>query len=340
MRTALEKVVNEEHLSVTEAYETMRKLMDGELTDAQIGALLIALRMKGETVDEIIGFAKAMRDKATRLSIAQGQLLDTCGTGGDGAKTFNVSTAAALVAAAGGVRVAKHGNRAVSSRSGSADVLEALGVRLQVERDEAKRCLEQTGLCFLFAPLYHQALKHALSPRREIGLRTVFNLLGPLTNPAGADRQVLGVYDTRLVEPIAHVLHGLGLKRALVVASRDGLDEVSISAPTWIAELKEGQVYTYEITPEEVGIPRQPIEAVAGGDVTENAQILLRVFQGEERGAAKQIIVANAGAAFYVTGRTPSIRDGVEYAQEVIESGKALAKLQQFITVTKECAHV
>jgi anthranilate phosphoribosyltransferase len=336
---AIARILGRQDLDREEAVKVMSDIMDGTATSAQIGGFLTALRMKGETLDEITGFAIAMRSKAEVLATKQDQLLDTCGTGGDGADTFNISTVSAIVAAAGGVRVAKHGNRAVSSRSGSADVLEALGVNIALTSNQAARCLEQAGICFMFAPLYHQSMKHAAGPRRELGVRTVFNLLGPLTNPAGADRQLLGVYEQGKTELLAQVLQSLGLKRALVVASEEGLDEISVSAATRVSELKDGRIHTYNITPNDLGLRKHSLKDVIGGDANENAEIIRRVLGGEQ-GANRDIVLANSGACFYAAGLCDTLHEGVKLAASVIDDGKAARKLQQLIQVTGEISHV
>jgi anthranilate phosphoribosyltransferase len=339
IKKAIATIITGQHLSREEARAVMLEIMDGLATPSQIGSLLTALTIKGETLDEITGFAETMRSKATVMRVQQNNLLDTCGTGGDGAHTFNISTASAIVAAAGGIRVAKHGNRAMSSRSGSADVLEALGVNIQLTAEQAAACLEQVGICFMFAQSYHQSMKHAAGPRKELGIRTVFNLLGPLTNPAGADRQVLGVFDRNKTELVAGALQALGLERALVVASFDGLDEISISASTKITELKNGNITTYEITPDDLGLRKKPIEEIAGGDASMNAAIIQHIFMGE-RGAQRDIVMANAGACFYVTGHCATLQEGVKYAGDVIDSGKAQQKLNQLVEFTGEVSHV
>ncbi len=339
VQQAIAKITDGKHLTRSEAREVMQEIMDGKATPAQIGSFMTALRMKGETIDEIAGFAETMRSKARSVATERTNLLDTCGTGGDGAHTFNISTASAIVAAAGGIRVAKHGNRAASSRSGSADVLEALGVQIGLDNAQAARCLQHLGICFMFAQLYHQSMRHAAGPRKEIGIRTVFNLLGPLTNPAGADRQLMGVFDRGKTELLASVLRELGLKRALVVASEDGLDEISISAPTKITELKDGQIRTYNITPDDLGLPVYSLGDVVGGDAETNAEIIRAIFRGE-RGAYRDIVLANAGACFYVTGRSSTLQEGVKLAAAVIDSGQAMDKLRDLIQFTGELSHV
>lgn len=339
VQRGIQKVIGGEHLSREEARDVMMDMMEGHATDAQIGGLLTALRMKGETIDEVTGFAEIMRRKSCRVATESSNLLDTCGTGGDGSHTFNISTASALVAAAGGIRVAKHGNRAASSKSGSADVLEALGVNIGLNQVQGAQCLAKVGLCFMFAQVYHQSMKYAAQPRREIGVRTVFNLLGPLTNPANADRQLLGVFDASKTELMAHVLKELGLKRALVVASRDGLDEISISAPTCMTELKGGVITSLELTPDDLGLRASSIADIAGGDAAANAEIILSILKGQ-RGAYRDVVLANAGACFYVAERCSTLQEGVKLAADAIDSGLAYEKLQHLIQYTGELSHV
>ncbi|WP_139489163.1 anthranilate phosphoribosyltransferase [Brevibacillus dissolubilis] len=335
---ALDLIIRGKHLDRETARGAMGEIMDGNATPAQIGAFLAGLRLKGEQVEEIIGFAQAMRERAVRFPLERDGLVDTCGTGGDGADTFNISTAAAIVAASAGVQVAKHGNRAVSSKSGSADVLEALGVPITLSPEGAADCLTLTNLCFLFAPLYHQAMKHAAGPRKELKMRTVFNLLGPLTNPAGAKAQLLGVYDASLIETVAEVLRELGVERALVVAGEDGLDELTVTGPSRVAELRDGVITTYEITPEQFGLERHEAEAIKGGDPNLNATIIREVFSGK-RGAARDIVLLNAGAILYLSGRAISIQDGVIKAAEAIERGDVNRKLEQFRDVAGGMTH-
>lgn len=339
IKDAIALLVEGRNLTREQARRAMAAIMEGQASEAQIASLVTALRMKGETAAEITGFAETMRLMAHRVDTVETDLLDTCGTGGDGAATFNVSTAAAIVAAAGGIRVAKHGNRAMSSKSGSADVLEALGVNIQLDHVQAAECLRQIGICFLFAQNYHQSMKHAAGPRREIGIRTVFNLLGPLTNPAGADRQLLGVFDRSKTRLIAEVMRSLGLTRGLVVGGCDGLDEISISAPTELAELAGGEIRSYTVTPEELGLTRHPLSAIRGGDAAENAAIIRSVLRGD-RGACRDIVLANAGACFYVAERCETLAEGVAQAAALIDSGKAYEKLTQLIACTEAVAHV
>ena len=340
MQLALSRLIDGQDLTRAEAAATMDIIMSGEATPAQIAGVVTALRMKGETIDEITGFAEVMRSRSNRVLTEQTGLLDTCGTGGSGIHKFNISTASAIIAAAAGVRVAKHGNRAMSGKAGSADVLEALGVDITLTADQAAQCLERIGICFMFAQLYHPSMRHAAVPRKELGVRTIFNMLGPLTNPAGADRQLLGIYDRSRTETVAGVLGRLGLQRAMVVSSHDGLDEISISAPTQISELKEGQLSTYDITPEALGLQSYPLGEVMGGDAPTNAALIRQVLSGEERGAYRAIVAANAGACIYVGGGAASLQDGVGIAQQTIDRGSAAAKLEQLIQTTGECVHV
>jgi len=339
MPQALARLTAGGDLTLEEARGVMSLIMKGEATPSQIAGVVIALRMKGETVDEITGFAEAMRSFSDRVRTEHEDLLDTCGTGGSGIHKFNISTSSAIIAAAAGARVAKHGNRAMSGKAGSADVLEALGVNIQLTPEQAAECLRRTGICFMFAQLYHPALKHAAVPRRELGVRTIFNMLGPLANPADADRQLMGLYDRSRTETVAHVLKRLGLKRAMVVGSYDGLDEISISAPTRVSELSGGEVTTYDIAPEDLGLKTAPLGEVQGGDPAENAAIIRRVLGGE-RGAYRDVVLANAGACIYVAGRAASLREGVRVAAETIDSGKAMDKLQQWIATTGEVTYV
>lgn len=335
MKTALSKLITGAHLSVAEAESAMTALTNGEASPAQIGALLAALRVKGETVDEITGFARVLRAKSLRVQTSRRPLLDTCGTGGDTVKTFNISTASAFVAAAAGVAVAKHGNRAATSKCGSADVLEACGVRLDLDADAVGRCIDAIGIGFLFARAHHPAMKHAAPVRAELGFRTVFNALGPLTNPAGATRQLLGVYDPALCEPLAHVLGNLGAERAMVVHGGPGLDEIATWGETLIAEWDGKSVQTYTITPEQFGIPvSDPADLEAGCDASESAAILQAVLNGSDTGAKRDIVAMNAGAALYTAGVTETLTDGVRVARETLASGAAAAKLSELVSWT------
>src|SRR5271166_1555731 len=315
---ALHKVANHRSsLTRQEAREVMAEILRGEATDAQIGALLVALHMKGETVEEIVGFAQAIRAEATPLTSADGEaldlsgtgrdaLVDTCGTGGDTSGTFNISTATALTIAGAGVRVAKHGNRSISSKCGSADVMEALGVKIDLPPERIADCLEETGIAFLYAPTLHAAMKYVQPARRQLRLRTVFNLLGPLTNPAHASAQVVGVYSGELVEKLAEALSELGLRRALVVHGRDGLDEITISGPSKVAEVRDGSVRTYEVTPEEFGLRGAPLDAIAGGDAAQNTDIIRAVLDGE-RSPRRDVVVLNAAAALVAAAHADHI---------------------------------
>ncbi|USG63505.1 anthranilate phosphoribosyltransferase [Brevibacillus ruminantium] len=338
LKTALEKIITGSDLDRNHAQSAMGEIMDGRATAAQIGAFLAGMRMKGEKVEEIIGFAKAMRERAVSFPLNVPGMVDTCGTGGDGSHTFNISTASAIVAASDGVPIAKHGNRAVSSKSGSADVLEALGVPITLSPEDAADCLKTTNLCFLFAPLYHQAMKHAAGPRKELAVRTVFNLLGPLTNPAGATRQLLGIYDASLLQTVAEVLRELGIERAVVVAGSDGLDELTVTGPSYISELREGNIVNYEIAPEQFGLRRHSLDDLRGGDAVENAEIIKGVYHGE-RGAARDIVLLNAGAILYLADRVSSIQQGVMKAAELIDDGIVLEKLEQFRKVAGGLTH-
>ncbi|MBP1999547.1 anthranilate phosphoribosyltransferase [Paenibacillus shirakamiensis] len=339
LQYGLSRVISGQHLSREESRGIMEIIMGGTATPSQIGGLLAALRMKGETVEEIAGFAEAMRGQGNRLRTESKQLLDTCGTGGSGIHKFNISTTSAIVASSLSVRVAKHGNRSASGRAGSADVLEQLGVNIHLTAEQAEKCLDEIGICFLFAQLYHPSMKHAAAPRRELGIRTVFNMLGPLTNPAGADRQVLGLYDGSRTAVIAEVLRELGSKRALVVTSEEGLDEISISSTTKVSELKDGQVVTYDLHPTDLGLTLYPIDDVIGGDAAQNAGIIRNILQGQ-KGPYRDVVLANTGACIYVSGLAESIREGVIMAAEAIDSGKAQMKLEQLIQTTGEINYV
>jgi anthranilate phosphoribosyltransferase len=332
MREALEILAHGDHLDAAQAENAMEQILSGNATDAQIGGLLVALRMNGETVEELVGFARAMRHHARPLfppdrKPASGVVVDTCGTGGDAKGTFNISTAAAFVVAGAGVRVAKHGNRSISSRCGSADVLEALGVDPEHELALAGRSIDEIGIGFLFAPAVHPAMKHAMRARRELRLRTAFNLLGPLTNPAGATAQVAGVFSAEFAERVAQALGQLGVERAFVVHGRDGLDEISISGPTFVAELSGGQVRTSEVAPEEFGVSRSPLDALSGGDAACNAAIIRAVLSGEP-GPPRDAVLVNAAAALVASGNAPDFREGVVLAAQSIDSGAAAAKLE------------
>ena len=335
IREAIDRVIHRDDLSETEMEGVMGQIMEGEASPAQIASLITGLRMKGETVLEVVGAARAMRGRARKLSLPGGDCLDTCGTGGDGSFTFNISTAAALVASGCGLAVAKHGNRSVSSSCGSADVLRELGVNIECAPELVEKCLAEVGVAFFFAPLWHPAMKFAIGPRREIGIRTVFNLLGPLTNPAGATRQLLGVYDSRWVKALAEVLERLGSRRVMVVNSQDGLDEISLSGITRVAELKEGDIKTYELSPEDFGLPRFELAKIQTRSPQDNARIILGVLSGE-KGPHRDVVLVNAAAALSVGGKAGSFREGVELAKNSIDSGAAGEKLRKLAEVTNQ----
>ena len=309
----------------------MTEVMEGEATPAQIAAFITALRIKGETVEEVTGAARIMRQKATRIDARSSVVVDTCGTGGDGSNTFNISTTTAFVVAAAGLTVAKHGNRAVSSSCGSADVLEALGVKIDAGPEIVEECLQEIGIGFLFAPRLHGAMKYAIGPRREIGIRTIFNMLGPLTNPAGATSQLIGVYDPKLTEMFAGVLRNLGTRRAFVVHGADGLDEATVTGETRVSELKEGLISTYNLDPLELFGETYPAADLKGGNAEENARITTEVLSGNRQGACRQIVVLNAALAIVAGGKAGTIQEGMAKAKECIDSGAALKKLQALI---------
>jgi len=311
----------------------MNEIMSGDATPAQIAAFLVSMRMKGETVEEITGCARIMREKVTRLNPKRRPLVDTCGTGGDGANTFNISTAAAFVAAGAGVAVAKHGNRAMSSQCGSADVLQQLGVNIEAEPAAVERCIDEVGLGFMFAPLYHGAMKHAVGPRREIGVRTIFNILGPLANPAFAEVQVVGVCDRDMVEPLAHVLKNLGAHHAFVVCGNDGLDEVTTTTTSVVAEAKGGKVLVYEFDPAEAGIQRSRREDLLGHDPATNANIIEAILKGE-KGPRRDVVALNVAFALVAADRVKTITEGIEAASLSIDSGAALEKLHRLREVS------
>ena len=333
IREALAKVVNGENLKEAEMMEVMDEVMEGKATPAQIAAFITALRIKGETVDEVTGAARIMRQKATRIDARSPIIVDTCGTGGDGSNTFNISTTAAFVVAAAGLTVAKHGNRAVSSGCGSADVLEALGVNISAAPEIVEECVQQIGIGFLFAPRLHGAMKHAIGPRREIGIRTIFNMLGPLTNPAGATSQLIGVYDPRLTEMFAGVLKNLGTKRAFIVHGSDGLDEATVTGETRVSELKDGLVTTYNIDPVALFGETFKGDALLGSDASTNAQITQDILTGKD-GAPRKIVLLNAALAIVAGEKAKDIREGLSVAEECIDSGKAVKKLQALIEMS------
>lgn len=333
IQSAIRRVTEREHLSREEMAAVMRAIMTGECTPAQIGGFLVGLRMKGETVEEIAAAARVMRELAAGVVVDRDHLVDTCGTGGDAKGTFNVSTATAFVVAAAGAKVAKHGNRSVSSSSGSADVLEAAGAKLDLSPEQVAECVETVGVGFLFAPRHHAAMKHAIGPRREMAVRTIFNILGPLTNPASAPHQLLGVYSAVWLRPIAEVLRELGSRHVLVVNSEDGLDEISIGAPTQVAELKDGNILEYRITPEQFDLVRAPLERLKVTSAAESLAMIRAAFAGEP-GPAADIIALNAGAAIYAADLTDSLAAGVRRARDLLRSGAASAKLDEFVACT------
>jgi len=333
IKDAIAKLIERQHLTEAEAEAVMLEIMEGQATPAQIAAYLTALRMKGETVDEITGSARAMRAKATRIRPADPLVVDTCGTGGDGGATFNVSTTVACVVAGAGITVAKHGNRAVSSRSGSADVLKCLGVRLDLPAEQVEECVNEIGIGFLFAPVFHGAMKHAVGPRQEIGVRTIFNLLGPLTNPAGATVQIVGVYEESLCDLMASVLMRLGVLHCYVVHGMDGLDEITLTDRTRVCEGKAGRLTSYVVEPRDFGFQRARPKDLAGGDAEENARIIRDVLSGRE-GPRQQLVQLNAAPALVACGKAATLQDGVTLAQTIIRSGAAMDKLERLIKWT------
>lgn len=348
IKEAILKVVEHRNLSQEEMEEVMREIMDGEASHATIASFITALRMKGETIDEITGAAKVMRAKATRIPLVSRPvtienddinldletILDTCGTGGDSTNTFNISTTCAFVVAGAGLKVAKHGNRAVSSCSGSADVLGELGVNIELGPEAVGRCVDEIGIGFLYAPLLHGAMKHAVIPRKEIGIRTIFNLLGPLTNPAGADAQVMGVYEVDLTDKLAHVLLNLGAKRGMVVHGMDGLDEITVTRESRISEIRDAGVHTWYLDPRDYGVELADADELKGGSAGENAAITRAVLAGD-RGPRRDIVLLNSGAAIYVGGKAKTLADGIDLAEESIDSGAAAGKLDELIKLTK-----
>jgi len=334
MPGAIKAVTERRNLSSTEMTEVMRTIMTGEATPAQIGGFLVGLRMKGETTDEIAAAAQVMRSLATKVTVQVDHLVDTCGTGGDASSTFNISTSSALVVAAAGGHVAKHGNRSITSKSGSADVLEAAGVNLELTPEQVAQCIKQVGVGFMFAPRHHGAMKHAIGPRREMGVRTLFNVLGPLTNPADAPNQVLGVFSDQLLEPLAQVMHKLGSRHVMVVHSEDGMDEISISAPTHVAELKNDKVSRYIIKPEDFGFARGNLKELTVDSAQQSLGMIRLVFDGHT-GPARDIVVLNAGAAIYVAGLAKDMAEGVQQAQAAIDSGAATKKLNALVKLSQ-----
>ncbi|MCX7102009.1 MAG: anthranilate phosphoribosyltransferase [Methylobacter sp.] len=336
IQQALQTLLNKQNLSSDQMRSVMRQIMSGKATDAQIGGFLIALRCKGETIDEIAAAAEVMRELATKVDIKGKHVIDTCGTGGDGANTFNISTTCAFVVAAAGGQVAKHGNRSVSSSCGSADVLEAAGVNLDLSAEQVADCVTQIGVGFLFAPKHHGAMKYTSNARKEMGVRTLFNLLGPLSNPAGAPNQLIGVFDKKWVEPLAQALNKLGSKHVLVVNADDGLDEISIATPSSIAELKNGEVVSYTITPEQFGYQRASLAELAV-DGAVSSLVMVKSVLDNKPGAARDIVALNAGAAIYAANITDTLTAGIEKADQLIASGAAKAKFEALVEFSRGC---
>jgi anthranilate phosphoribosyltransferase len=331
LKKYIKKVTERTDLTFDEMKEAMEIIMTGQTTDAQISALLIALKMKGETVEEVTAAAMVMREKAHYVEIDEDIIMDTCGTGGDGYGTINISTAVSIVAAAAGVAVAKHGNRSVTSECGSADVLKALGINTDISHDKIKKCVETTGIGFFFAPSCHAAMKFAMGVRKEVGVRTIFNLLGPIINPARNTHHLMGVFSEALTEKIAGVLKNMGLVHSAVVCGKGNMDEITLAGPTKISELKDGKIETYYIRPSDFGIQEAPMEAVKGGGPEKNAQIISSIFSGKEKGAYRDVIVLNSGFALYIADKVKTPKEGVKMAAEIIDSGKAALKLEEFI---------
>ena len=334
IKEAIHKVFKKENLTYEEAEAVMNEIMEGEASAVQMSSYLTALSMKGETVEEITASAAGMRAHCVRL-LHDMDVLEIVGTGGDGANSFNISTTSSLVISAAGIPVAKHGNRAASSKCGAADVLEALGVNITISPEKSRELLEKIGICFLFAQNYHIAMKYVAPVRKELGIRTIFNILGPLANPAGANMELMGVYDESLIEPLAHVLANLGVKRALVVYGTDGLDEISLSAPTKVCEVKDGTFTSYEITSEQFGLTRCKKEDLVGGTPAENAQITHDILAGKP-GPKRDAVLMNAGAAIYMAGKAETIQDGIDMARNMIDSGKAAAQLEKFVKLSNQ----
>jgi anthranilate phosphoribosyltransferase len=335
IKEVIRNVVGFKDLTQEEAFHVATEIMSGNTTDAQIAAFLVSLRLKGETIDEITGFARAMRAKATRITCDSECLVDTCGTGGDRSGTFNVSTLSGFVAAGAGCRIAKHGNRSVSSRCGSADLFVELGIKIDISPKIICRCIDENGIGFLFAPRLHKAMKYALNPRREIGIRTIFNILGPLTNPANAKRQLLGVFRGDFTEPLANVLEKLGSEHVLVVHGEDGLDEITLTGKTKVSELCRGKISNYTLDPELFGLRRVKPEEIKGGEPALNAKIALDILRGK-KGPQRDLVLLNAGAVIYVSGEASSIGEGIELAEESIDSGRAVGKLEVLRKMTNE----
>ncbi len=336
IKNAINDVINGKNLDFDYAKAIMSAIMDGTATQVQIGALLTGLRMKGETVEEITACAAVMREKANKVNPAR-DVVDIVGTGGDCTNTFNISTTSAFVTAAGGVPVAKHGNRGISSKSGAADVLVCLGINLNLTPEQNERILKECDICFMFAPLYHTSMKYAAPVRKELGIRTIFNILGPLANPAGASMQLMGVYDRKLIEPLAQVLSNLGVARGMVVSGgSEGMDEVTLTGETYVCEIRNGKLYSYVITPEQFGFKRCRLENLCGGSPEKNAQITMSILKGEEHGSKRDVVILNSAMAIYLGLDNRTVPDCVEMARDIIDSGKALKKLEEFRRLTNE----
>lgn len=338
MKEALEKVIEGQNLTEEEARNVMNQMLSGEATQAQIAALLTALRVKGETLDELAGFASVLRDKADTIAPKVDNYVDLVGTGGDRTFTFNISTTSAFVVAAAGLPVAKHGNRSISSKSGAGDVLESLGVNIMAEPQVVQKCVEEAGIGFMFAQLFNKSMKYVGQARKEMGIRTVFNVLGPLANPSRAKNMVVGVYDPALTEQVAKCMSRLGVERAFVVGGKDHMDEITTTAETVVSEIKDNEVKTFTITPEQFGFKRAALEDLRGGDGAENAKITRAILAGKEKGAKRDIVLLNAGATLYVGGVAASIDEGIKLAEEVIDEGKAVAVLEKLVRLSNEAA--
>lgn len=332
LKDVIKQLSEYKNLEEEEAYEAMNKIMDGEVSEIELAAFLVGLKMKGETAKEITGAARAMREHALKVELKSPYVIDTCGTGGDGGKTFNISTASAIIAAAAGVKVAKHGNRAVSSKSGSADVLSKLHFNIELKEKEVERAIDEKGMGFIFAQNYHKAMKNVAPVRKALGMRTIFNILGPITNPCSLKGQVLGVFDKKLTETLAITLLKLGREKALVINGSDGLDEITTTGETYVSEIKSGEIINYTIQPEEFGIRRAKLEDIKGGTPEENGEIILKILQGE-KGAKRDIAVLNTAAALYVGKAAESLKEGVVLAEKLIDSGAALKKYKELIEV-------
>jgi anthranilate phosphoribosyltransferase len=336
LRSVLQRISEGEHLTSQEMYRVLEEMVEGNATDAQIGAFIMGTKMKGETVEEIVGAARFFRERATKVPVSDpDEIVDTCGTGGDRRGTFNVSTVTAFVVAGAGVKVAKHGNRSVSSRCGSADFLERVGARIDLAPEKVATMIEEIGIGFMFAPLFHPAMKRVIGPRREVGVRSIFNLVGPLSNPAGAKRQLLGVFSDDLVETLARVLAEIGVVRAFVVHGRDGVDEVSVSDSTLVGELRDGKVRVYEISPEDFGLKRAEIKSVCAEDPEEIVRMGLSVLEGEE-GPPRDMVLMNSALAIAVSGKAEDLRVALEMARESIDSGRAKRKLEEFVDLSRK----